>query len=831
MDFHKRYEFDPKTDLLGTGVFTRVYRATDLLLERNVALKYFTAEASEKFQILHKLKQAIRLDHPNLCKYYDVELLSGKNVLGEPENVVVGILEYLEAGDFEGFAKGNPEYTDKLLVDVLHGLSYLHSRNIIYRDLKPQNILITMDGNEPVAKLIDYGISTIPDGDEYTAPPVMATIEYMPPEHFNPKRYGRNGKIASNLDLWSFGLLVYETITNKKLFGSVSSGMSEGEVMSNILYQFPLAQFNTLPVKYRQIVNQCVVKDASERVQRAEKLLGFFDKQTIARSENSKRVQSAKTISVSPAKEQRVTDKHTRDNNVKEDSLRENIARENRFNDIVKENNPIDTYLNGIAPNGDSTSLKANSLERMSGSRPVDREPQAPAKESDSQANGHIQPLVSAKLSDNTVKTVQKESHDKTQPKPVLPADTIKDPPNLRVPAGSEPKPVIKLPPVNRVSQSDDVAGNRETPYVSLPKNKRDGAAPPPATSNKVNNGHANPAAAPREAISLEAVNRPALPPVTRVKSQKQLKAERRKRLRLILIISLVALIGAIAFVILFFLEPAHKVRRPTEQPVSVSPVYIPPLVRLEGGTFQMGSNGVEAQENEKPVHPVNINSFFLSKYEITVKEFSLFIGETKYVTTSDTLGFSWIYKDKQWIKGNHVNWTNDIYGNLIQVGDMDMPVIHISWVDATSYCKWLSKTTGAKFRLPTEAEWEFAARGGNNSNRYMFSGSNTLTEVGWFEGNSKANVSKVGKKQANEQGLYDMSGNVMEWCSDYYSDNFYSTGSPERMFGPETGTERVARGGSWFTPDFMCRSTYRIAYPETTRGGNIGFRICRTAD
>src|SRR3989337_1434552 len=99
MEFQKRYEFDPKTDLLGTGVFSRVYKATDILLERTVALKFFTAEASTKYQILEKLKKVVKLEHQNLCKFYDVELLSTKNVLGETENAVVVIMEYLEAGD------------------------------------------------------------------------------------------------------------------------------------------------------------------------------------------------------------------------------------------------------------------------------------------------------------------------------------------------------------------------------------------------------------------------------------------------------------------------------------------------------------------------------------------------------------------------------------------------------------------------------------------------------------------------------------------------------------------------------------------------------------
>src|SRR5919205_235555 len=148
MDFQQRYVFDPQTDLLGKGGFSKVYRATDTLLERTVALKFFTANAADKYQILNEIKRAIRFEHPNLCKYYDVAVLSSVNILGETERTEVGIMEYIDAGDFKTFTKNNPEYIDKLLVDVLKGLAYLHKHGIVHRDLKPQNILIKMVDDE-----------------------------------------------------------------------------------------------------------------------------------------------------------------------------------------------------------------------------------------------------------------------------------------------------------------------------------------------------------------------------------------------------------------------------------------------------------------------------------------------------------------------------------------------------------------------------------------------------------------------------------------------------------------------------------------------------------
>src|SRR5215217_6569021 len=161
MDFQERYEFNPKTDLIGKGGFSKVYKATDTLLERPVALKFFTGNLGDKYQVLNEIRKVIRFEHPNLCKYYDVAVLTSKNVLGEPERIEVGIMEYIDAGNFKTFTKKNPQHVDKLLVDVLRGLAFLHKHGIAHRDLKPQNILIKIVDDEPVSKITDFGISKL----------------------------------------------------------------------------------------------------------------------------------------------------------------------------------------------------------------------------------------------------------------------------------------------------------------------------------------------------------------------------------------------------------------------------------------------------------------------------------------------------------------------------------------------------------------------------------------------------------------------------------------------------------------------------------------------
>lgn len=153
-----------------------------------------------------------------------------------------------------------------------------------------------------------------------------------------------------------------------------------------------------------------------------------------------------------------------------------------------------------------------------------------------------------------------------------------------------------------------------------------------------------------------------------------------------------------------------------------------------------------------------------------------------------------------------------------------NLPVEQVSWNDCQTFINRLNSYTGRNFRLPTEAEWEFAARGGNYSRHYKYSGSNYIGDVAWYDGNSGSRTHPVGTKQANEIGLHDMIGNVYEWCSDWYgSYSFYSQTDPT---GPNRGSYRVGRGGSWRTFDRYCRSAIRNYIAPDFRYDNLGFRI-----
>lgn len=260
---------------------------------------------------------------------------------------------------------------------------------------------------------------------------------------------------------------------------------------------------------------------------------------------------------------------------------------------------------------------------------------------------------------------------------------------------------------------------------------------------------------------------------------------------------------------------------------------FEPEMVFVQGGSFEMGSDS--GKNSERPVHRVTLDDYSIGKYEITVEEFRRFVESTGYVTEAEKGDGSeiWagIWKGSKLIGFRSetrigINWRYDVNGKKRPSIEDRHPVIHVSWNDAVAYCKWLSNTTKKTYRLPTEAEWEYAARGGQSSGGYVYAGSNNAENIGWADGYDK--TYKVGSKQANELGVYDMSGNVWEWCSDWFSDSYYSNSASSNPTGPSSGTRRVVRGGSWCCrPEFSRSKVSERSYssPES-RGTSNGFRV-----
>ncbi|MBN2737446.1 MAG: SUMF1/EgtB/PvdO family nonheme iron enzyme [Spirochaetales bacterium] len=259
------------------------------------------------------------------------------------------------------------------------------------------------------------------------------------------------------------------------------------------------------------------------------------------------------------------------------------------------------------------------------------------------------------------------------------------------------------------------------------------------------------------------------------------------------------------------------------------------PMVLVQGGTFKMGG---EEKSNEKPIHDVTVSDFYIGRYEVTVQEWYDFL------TALDKKDFE---KAKKFTT-SAVVYDND--GNLQMmstkyIDDASCAANEIIWYSAVEYCNWKSEKEGLQkaytingekvtcdftakgYRLPTEAEWEFAARGGNISQGYKYSGGSNYLKVAWMSENSGDKVHPVGTKDPNELGIYDMSGNLSEWCWDWYGS--YTSDAQTNPTGPTTGSGRVERGGNWVYSAGYCRVAGRDYFNPYVCSYFFGFRLSRT--
>ena len=265
-------------------------------------------------------------------------------------------------------------------------------------------------------------------------------------------------------------------------------------------------------------------------------------------------------------------------------------------------------------------------------------------------------------------------------------------------------------------------------------------------------------------------------------------------------------------------------------------------MIAIQGGSFMMGSE--DGGSDEKPVHEVTVSDFYMGKYELTIAEYLVFCKET------DSNYPEWLEKGNEY--NIHENGKKKDYYKKrgMQESNENHPITGVSWDNVVAYCEWLSKKTGKTYRLPTEAEWEYAAGGGvethgraslkyaSNNDRLSsvnlhgdraslkYAGSNNIDEVAWYDENSDNKTHEVGTKKPNALGLYDMSGNVWEWCQDWFDEDYYKNSPKKNPQGAENGESRVLRGGSWLSCAADSRVALRYSGTPDYSSGNSGCRL-----
>ncbi len=257
-------------------------------------------------------------------------------------------------------------------------------------------------------------------------------------------------------------------------------------------------------------------------------------------------------------------------------------------------------------------------------------------------------------------------------------------------------------------------------------------------------------------------------------------------------------------------------------------------LVFVPAGAFKMGDNFGDGEGLERPVHTVELDSYYIGKYEVTNEQWKKFRDDPGYDDPKFWPGARPVPKDQvtYWTMANNHGGGTPESGNY--------PVIGVNWDSATAYCNWVSAKTGKTYRLPTEAEWEKAARG-TDQRRYPWGNSidhsyanfvgsqkmDTVREVGFYNGTGRGEVTT--HSNASPYGAFDMAGNVMEWCQDWYSRDYYAKSARKNPKGPAAGAYRVVRGGSFFVDGFDLRTYARsAAWPSFLSHRMIGFRVAR---
>jgi len=748
-EFIERYQYNVRTDLIGEGGFGKVYKAYDNILDRTVAIKVSEVKQGFEAQRLRRELEIVSTipAHPNIARYE--ECMTFQTTLGEFD---FGILQYYAEGNLLNFIK-NEDLTDiqlkNLIEGLLNGIQFLHANNIVHRDLKPQNILIVKRNNVIVPKITDFGISKHYTPDDYSAilnSLMGGTLAYSSPELIKGHKY-----IHANSDLWSFGVIVYQLCTGELPFNcgeyETGSERGRGEMARQIVDGEIPENLGSISKPYGELVSKCLVVDHEKRIKTAIDCLSLLKTAVVAQKQPGTEPEKPPPHPAPQQPGQKPDGKAPEQDygggtkTISDDPCI--ILPEPATPIELPEKKPLDSLFTG------ETMLI---LEKPASQQPVTSEkPDKPAEKSITGFSGETKPMKAPLL----LQTSDPLGSPPLDP-PAEPGLTaIKTDPGHSWLGWIIAATVIvgfALTFVwwhNRGPSAYEIEEQRIADSIRV----ADSLAMVQAEQQRIADSIAKVQYEKKISDSINSAN-----------SQTQKTKQPGKT--------------AVAV-------NEEETKKPSVPAPEIEMVYV------QGGMFRMGSNN--GSNDEKPVHTVTVEGYYIGKYEVT---------------------------QKQWreVMGNNPSYF---------AGCDNCPVESVSWNDVQEFIKKLNDKSGKNYRLPTEAEWEYAARGGVKSNGYTYSGSNTFGDVAWYSSNS-SNTKQVGRQAPNELGIYDMSGNVWEWCADWYATHYYAN-SPEN--NPKNTTKcsyRVCRGGSWNYLPAYCRVALRNSFSPNYRYNFLGFRLLR---
>ncbi len=754
---------------LGEGGMGSVFRARRLFINDFVAVKFMRPEvvASEDLRqrFYHEAKVAARMKHPNVVAVYD---------FGETmEGLAYLVMEFLEGQSLgELLQKQGPRELEQVLdlgIQICEALNCMLEHNVIHRDLKPDNIMLVPDGQGGWAvKVVDFGVAKILE-DDYQLTRVQARIGS--PVYSSPEQYlGKH--VDHRTDLYGLGVIFYECLTGQVPF----EALTQNDLLAAIVHKIPprldekIQGFASLMA---DLVQWLLAKDPNDRPRDATEVSRCLQtlrdgKKTLLLYEDERRAEDRK-----PAPADFPVNGVRREEASKPRSVNQTPKRKSANH---KPSRPVPEAVY-VAPVFRPRSIRRRlkrKLKRLARSALA-----ASAFATVAVLGWWIlsgRPTLQDRWPFSEIAALVHGASDE----PAL-ARPVRSAPAKQLTARTDTARVLAnaLPSAlaNGKQVSADTTGKKVLPEAPLTK--------PTLASNRIAplRAEGNGSTANRNGTAVRA-------------RAPQIERNRNEAAKL----------------------PAT-------------------MVFVKDTVYQRGDSFGDGAANERPVHWVRIYDFYICKHEVTNEEYMAFVAETKGNLPE------WMDSDSKY---HYQNGTDSFYKKLgAALYDPQHPVVGVTWDNARKYCEWLSQKGPWQYRLPTEAEWELAARGGNSKIKYSWGegapqvgkGGNVADEslkqvlpnlsMIWRAYNdSYIYTSPAGKFGANAFGLYDMTGNVWEWCGDWYEAAVYQKKEISNPKGPAGGTEKALRGGSWSdTPDKL-RVSYRRGAPPMFRSNNLGFRV-----
>ena len=756
-DFFNRYSYDLDKDHLGEGGFGKVFKAFDDILDREVAIKISEVKRGyENISLKKEVELADKIPkHKNIAHYE--ECFRFKTPHGTFD---YGILQYYQAGNLSNLInKVNLTQKDKeqIALGIISGIRHLHENKIVHRDLKSSNILIAVrNGNDYIPKIADFGLSkqfSDLNNSQFSNSFNGGSLLYAAPEQLSKTQ------IRKNVDLWSLGVILFELFTGQLPFfpnGDINSETGRIELVKQITTASIPQEIKNVPEPWQKIITTCLVVDNEVRIKDTQGIESILTHNDIEVPKNKIIVPKVSEEKISINEEtiffEKKEEKEKNKKSVKENSKSKFpksylmlIPLVAGLIFLISKLNTPDQNTNLFAfQENDKYGYKNNSEEVIISAKY-------------DMANAFINGRAKVSINDSTY---------------------IIDTKGMIVEV-LEVKPKDK-PIRNPIDSNENKKGGRDS-NLGKKSNSDNGSLPSSTENNKKSETSKQSNANTSSEVDLDYQAWLRAKNLNTINSYNDYLEEYPN--------------GKYATDAENAITEIESKSKP--KPQDAIKLIKDNMVRVKGGEFVMGcinEGNSNCDEPELHPHTVTIRDFYISKYEVTQKQWFAVMGSNpSYFKNCNTC-----------------------------------PVEMVSWADANNFIKKLNQLTGEQYRLPTEAEWEYAAKGGHRPSTSSYSGGESLNNVSWNYSNSDEKTHSVGNKNSNSLGVHDMSGNVSEWCQDWYDKEYYEKSKKNNPKGPYKGTLKTIRGGAWKNTSKALKVFARSSNYPSSKSQFVGIRLAK---